>query len=451
MAGWYGTWPYREALRQGDIFSSSLLSSFGKRIHIINDYDMIAITDFGIPGLFAFTLPDGTTPVGFGRITPNITAGANSNPATIGYTASSSTDRITSSGLLNNYVFSPSGGVPPAPLANGTNYYVINYDGGTGSFQVAATRGGSAIDLTTNGSGTQTLQRMGANIDFRVNVSVDNTWNTNDIILYLYFANSGQTDGESKSTVFDSNRKMYLPFENTGTQTDWTSNANDGTSVNSPTLATGQIENALQFNGSNQYVNIGNQSVNRNGTFGCWFRINSGSAYQGLISFGSGKLYLRITNSNTLEVLQSQTAILLTGSTTLSTGTWYKAEVKISSGTPATVTLLLNGASEGTTTTSGTFNVTNSDLAIGVDRYNSNTQTAEFFNGIIDDVFMDFTERSADWSSYAYQDEINNTLEYTVSGSNYTFYADNPVAMPVATIWKPPILHKFAIPRSCNY
>ena len=47
------------------------------------------------------------------------------------------------------------GGGAPAPLVAGTTYYIINNTGST--FQLAATSGGSAIDITTTGSGTHSL------------------------------------------------------------------------------------------------------------------------------------------------------------------------------------------------------------------------------------------------------------------------------------------------------
>ena len=46
----------------------------------------------------------------------------------------------------------------PSPLVAGTTYYVINKDGaGAGTLQVSATYGGSAVNITTTGSGTITL------------------------------------------------------------------------------------------------------------------------------------------------------------------------------------------------------------------------------------------------------------------------------------------------------
>lgn len=70
------------------------------------------------------------------------------------FTADSSTDTITSTshGFSNGDEIIFKTGNLPEPLAAGTIYYVVNAT--TNTFQVAATSGGSAIDLTTNGSGS---------------------------------------------------------------------------------------------------------------------------------------------------------------------------------------------------------------------------------------------------------------------------------------------------------
>jgi hypothetical protein len=70
------------------------------------------------------------------------------------FTADSGTDFLTATahGYVNGCsVIVGSFGTLPAPLTPGTNYYVVNRTANT--FQVAATRGGSPINLTTNGSG----------------------------------------------------------------------------------------------------------------------------------------------------------------------------------------------------------------------------------------------------------------------------------------------------------
>lgn len=73
------------------------------------------------------------------------------------YTADAGTDVLTSAGhgLSNGQIVRlDSTSFPPGGLSLGTNYYVINKT--TDTFQLSLTSGGSAIDITTAGSGTQT-------------------------------------------------------------------------------------------------------------------------------------------------------------------------------------------------------------------------------------------------------------------------------------------------------
>lgn len=80
------------------------------------------------------------------------------------FTADSGTDLLTVATTSSLYSGTPvtvsnSGGALPAPLAAATTYYVINVSGTT--IQLAATAAdvntGTQIDLTTNGTGTQTI------------------------------------------------------------------------------------------------------------------------------------------------------------------------------------------------------------------------------------------------------------------------------------------------------
>lgn len=48
-------------------------------------------------------------------------------------------------------------GTLPGPLATETEYYVINLDTDADTFQLSATKGGTAIDLTDNGTGTHSF------------------------------------------------------------------------------------------------------------------------------------------------------------------------------------------------------------------------------------------------------------------------------------------------------
>lgn len=80
-------------------------------------------------------------------------------PLTAAFTADSGTDTITSNGhgLSNGdrVAVYNSGGALPSGLSEYTEYFVINSE--TNTFQLSATYNGSVVDLTTNGTGTNTF------------------------------------------------------------------------------------------------------------------------------------------------------------------------------------------------------------------------------------------------------------------------------------------------------
>jgi hypothetical protein len=73
------------------------------------------------------------------------------------YSVNISTDYITVQSYLRffngNVVNIATTDTPPSPLMAGVDYYVINSDGTT--FQLSLTAGGSAINITTTGTGGQ--------------------------------------------------------------------------------------------------------------------------------------------------------------------------------------------------------------------------------------------------------------------------------------------------------
>jgi len=79
------------------------------------------------------------------------------------YTVDFTTDVFTlnTHGLVNgNQVRVDSDGIPPGGLNTGTFYYIIAATANT--FKLSLTSGGSAIDITDNGTGVQTLIKRGA-------------------------------------------------------------------------------------------------------------------------------------------------------------------------------------------------------------------------------------------------------------------------------------------------
>lgn len=78
------------------------------------------------------------------------------------FTADSGTDLLTVTDHVfvngNSVQVSNSGGALPAPLVAGTTYFVRDVLGDT--FKLAATSGGTAINLTTNGTGTNSVRNV---------------------------------------------------------------------------------------------------------------------------------------------------------------------------------------------------------------------------------------------------------------------------------------------------
>lgn len=118
---------------------------------------VIPSVDAAANGIPAFTvyLDSGSGPVSTSSYTIDNTTGTLVlTPKTL--TADSSTDfiTITAHGFSNGneIKLENSGGGLPAPFVSGTSYFVR--DKTTNTFKLAATLGGSAIDITTNGTGT---------------------------------------------------------------------------------------------------------------------------------------------------------------------------------------------------------------------------------------------------------------------------------------------------------
>ncbi len=79
-------------------------------------------------------------------------------PDSVGDTYTLLTDLVTGAqGVLTNDMFvtilAPDPGDVPTGLINGSGYFIVNHSGNT--VQLSLTKGGAAVNFTTNGSGTQ--------------------------------------------------------------------------------------------------------------------------------------------------------------------------------------------------------------------------------------------------------------------------------------------------------
>lgn len=184
------------------------------------------------------------------------------------------------------------------------------------------------------------------------------------------------------------------------TAADSSGNAITGTLVNTPSWVSGQINNALDFNGSSQYADLSNNSALAMGTgsftFTAWinpdtitydqwngiFGANSEGASFGIRSV-AGVGYLRLTKANNYD--------FNIGTAVISTGAWQHVAVVMDRGT-SSLKYYLNGVGETITYDATTFTAGVQTEYIGM----RTMGPAGYFDGKIDDARIYNRALSAD-------------------------------------------------------
>ncbi len=256
---------------------------------------------------------------------------------------------------------------------------------------------------------------------------------TTDFI-YVYYGNSSasQSSYHSASDVWDSNYKMVQHLEETsGTHYDSTSNNNDGTPQNGVTQnATGKIDGADDFDGTDDWVNCGEGSGSLDFGTGdfmveAWVKTTETNtrhiiAKSGYI-YGVGQYTLQINNGKLKATLNDGTPHNLgDGSTTINNDSWHYIAVTFDR--DAKATYYVNGANDKETDISAfTGSIDNSYLLRLAE--DPKLMGPVYFNGIIDEVRISNIARSADWIEAQYSSMANNSQTY---GSEETASSSPP-------------------------
>lgn len=236
--------------------------------------------------------------------------------------------------------------------------------------------------------------------------------------LLLYYGNAAASDQQDKPGSWDSNTKgtWHLKENPTGTapqMKDSTSSAYNGTSGGSQVAGdsqAGKIANALNFDGSNDVVDAGSaaniNNLTNNFTVSAWVKPAALSGVQRVI--GSS----RTTTNNGWGFGPNGTDLRFTtylvkdydlASVGLATNTWQKIDAVMSSNN---VTFYVNGVNKGTVThTTGGNASTDDNLLIGNSTFTGSSNPAEQFNGLIDELKVSNTPRSAGWITTEYNNQ----------------------------------------------
>ena len=195
----------------------------------------------------------------------------------------------------------------------------------------------------------------------------------------------------------------------------------NGTPTGTTYTSNGKIGGARAFNGSSDYIQVGTSSsllLNRDFTIDAWIKPTTASFTGSIISHGASDWYLRIV-SGQINFLESQISSIVTGSTVLPANTW--AHVAVTVNASGVINLYVNGALDGTATTTATFNDGSQIVTIG--RETPSGSASEYFNGSIDEVRISNTTRTAEQIRQAYEVGLrthNITIQFgaNLSSSN---------------------------------
>ncbi|QQG36423.1 MAG: type I secretion C-terminal target domain-containing protein [Micavibrio aeruginosavorus] len=173
----------------------------------------------------------------------------------------------------------------------------------------------------------------------------------------------------------------------------------NGSYINTPTLNVadfngGLSNNAVEFNGTNEYVRINDNAVFDLGaaTFMAWFRSDTNSATQQTVmskdgsSGGQFQIGVTTDDGDIVGLLQNGggAAINFDIDQSVALNTWYHLAISFS--TSSGVEVYLNGSSIYTNASFTTALGSNYDFLIGAENRGGNNTVSRYFNGRIDEV-----------------------------------------------------------------
>ncbi|MHA2298335.1 MAG: DUF2341 domain-containing protein, partial [Candidatus Hodarchaeales archaeon] len=278
-------------------------------------------------------------------------------------------------------------------------------------------------------------------------VKVPNLLASSDTTITLHYGNPVAVSQENPTGVWSNNYTgvWHLPEDPTGTIYDSTANNNDGTSSGSMTSddqVTGQIAGSLDFDGTNDDIDVGNLQTLAGSsglTMSLWFNTNilptaNGNddtlfmqhddfAEQMGIRFdgNNDKLMAYVeTGNNAAEI-----PVFYPGN--LAINTWYYAVLTFDSGVAE---FFLNSTSKGTSDKSGSF-TTVPDLTNNMIIGSFNAYSEDFFDGILDEVRISAIARSSDWIATEYNNQENPTSFISVGTEQSTYLLDFPFLIDI--------------------
>ncbi len=233
---------------------------------------------------------------------------------------------------------------------------------------------------------------------------------TADTVLYVYYGNPAAANQQNPAGVWDSNYEgvWHLPNGTTLGANDSTGNANNALALNGTSAGTGEIDGAASFNGTSNYIEIPN-SNSLNGwseqTVSVWIKAQTGMTNNArLIEKGANNEWTLAFNYGgasqelTLQNLGTNSPAITT-SVAVADNTWHKIDATINN-TSKAIAIYVDGALNVAGTSSGSASSTSGNLYLG--QYGNG---GYFYQGLMDEVRISNTLRSAAWIATEFNNE----------------------------------------------
>ena len=248
--------------------------------------------------------------------------------------------------------------------------------------------------------------------------------------IYIYYGNSGATDQQNKTGVWSNGYEgVYHLKEDPGpggagdikdslATIDGTAESN----MTSADLVTAKIGDGIDFDGSDDHVDLGNPTSYDFGT-GDWTVSGwvKGGDSDGMIvanggNNGGGIRWLLRNEAGKGSILtdDNSTKITTKGSTSVNNGSWHWI-IGVRDGT--TIRVYIDGTQEDTSTCAAGYDLSGTsqkNAYIGVIKRQDTDVFTTFFDGIIDEVRISSVDRSSGWIQTEYNNQNSPGTFYSV-------------------------------------
>ncbi len=264
-------------------------------------------------------------------------------------------------------------------------------------------------------------------------VKIPSLSGSTDTEIYMYYGNASCGSQQDAANVWDSNYVMVQHLEeSSGQHLDSTSNDNDSISVTvtQQGAGIGQMDGADQLNGSGDYIGMGGIGTVSNNTYSlsAWINDANPSPRQEILwadSSGSNERFRFEVYSNGIDFHDNYGMDVWIFGGAIQTDTWH--HVVVTYDYPSQVASIYIDGDFKTSDTS--FNQVPSssldNLRIG---HGPPGWWAYYFNGIIDEVRISNTARSADWIQTSYNNQSSPSTFYGVGSEEpLNYQPDNQI------------------------